>query len=41
MLDAALHAISPRFTRPPTPAASLLIIGDTSDIANLRCTVKL
>jgi cellulose synthase/poly-beta-1,6-N-acetylglucosamine synthase-like glycosyltransferase len=27
MLDAALHAISPRFTRPPTPAASLLIHG--------------
>jgi cellulose synthase/poly-beta-1,6-N-acetylglucosamine synthase-like glycosyltransferase len=27
MLETALHAVSPRFTRPPTPAASLLIHG--------------
>jgi cellulose synthase/poly-beta-1,6-N-acetylglucosamine synthase-like glycosyltransferase len=27
MLEAALHRISPRYTRPPTPAASLLIHG--------------
>jgi cellulose synthase/poly-beta-1,6-N-acetylglucosamine synthase-like glycosyltransferase len=27
MLEAALHNISPRFTRPPTPAASFLIHG--------------